>query len=358
MCCNSGGSGGSGTGGGGMTADQYLDPTYWRGNLKKKAKYATMAQAVMANRSQQFSMDYFNETVKPMVQTMGEQTKQTMEQQKALFDLQFPQAQAQGEMYMQYGLPAQQEYYKAVQEYSAPEYQEQEARAAMGDVRSSAANVDMQTNRMLAARGIDPTSGAAMYNKNIASMNTTAAGAAASNQARVAAQRLGLQLKASAADFAAGRGVTAQAALTGGASNASMGGLNAAGAGIGYANQGGALPMQGFGQAGQLYGSAGGTFSSMWQAQEAAKAQSASGFGQLVGSLGSAAIMASDRRLKKDIVRVGTLDNGLPVYEYEYVWGGGKQVGVMADEVELVIPAAVITGRDGFKRVRYDMVVR
>lgn len=359
MCCSGGSS--SGSTAPTLTADQYLDPTNWTGSLKKRAKYATIAQGIMAQRSQQFGMDVYNETIKPMVETMSEQTKQTMAQQQALFDLQFPQAQAQSEVFMNYGLPAQREYYDSVAQFSSPEYQEQEARTAMGDVRTAASNADAQMNRTLQARGLDPTSGVALYNKGISENKSVAAQASAATQARTAAQRLGLQLKAGAADFAAGRGATASALFASGASGASMGGLNAAGAGIGYANSGAALPMQGYGQAMSGYGSAGQTFSSMWQAEQAAKAQSASGFGQLAGSLGSAAISAgmfSDRRLKKSVVRIGTLHNGLPVYEYEYVWGGGKQVGVMADEVEEVIPAAVVTMPDGFKRVRYDMVMR
>lgn len=49
----------------------------------------------------------------------------------------------------------------------------------------------------------------------------------------------------------------------------------------------------------------------------------------------------SDRRLKRDIKRVGTLDNGLGVYSYRYVWGGPTTIGVMADEVRKVKPHAV-----------------
>lgn len=48
----------------------------------------------------------------------------------------------------------------------------------------------------------------------------------------------------------------------------------------------------------------------------------------------------SDRRLKRSIRRVGALRSGLPLYEYEYVWGG-KHVGVMADEAAALFPAAV-----------------
>lgn len=66
--------------------------------------------------------------------------------------------------------------------------------------------------------------------------------------------------------------------------------------------------------------------------------------------------MLSDRRLKTDIQRVGTLDNGLPVYSYR-LFGGPTQIGLMADEVEKVNPAAVAEDSMGIKRVFYDLAV-
>jgi hypothetical protein len=81
----------------------------------------------------------------------------------------------------------------------------------------------------------------------------------------------------------------------------------------------------------------------------------------LGGTLGAAGIkyglpllMASDRRLKSDIERIGELPNGLPLYEYTIF--GERQRGVMADEVEKVMPAAVHTHPSGFKMVDYSML--
>jgi enamine deaminase RidA (YjgF/YER057c/UK114 family) len=73
-------------------------------------------------------------------------------------------------------------------------------------------------------------------------------------------------------------------------------------------------------------------------------------------NLGSA-YMLSDRRLKTDIKQVGKLDNGLNVYQYRYVFGGPTQIGVMADEVERVIPDAVATHASGYKLVDYSRVM-
>jgi hypothetical protein len=66
------------------------------------------------------------------------------------------------------------------------------------------------------------------------------------------------------------------------------------------------------------------------------------------------AIYFSDIRLKRDIVRVGTLQNGLPLYRYRYLWSDEMYVGVMAQKVAKVFPEAVIKGADGWLRVDYS----
>jgi len=69
--------------------------------------------------------------------------------------------------------------------------------------------------------------------------------------------------------------------------------------------------------------------------------------------LGGAAIGASDRRLKRDIKRLGTHPNGLPVYEYRYVWGRKRHVGVMAQDVLKAGIDAVVRHWTGFLMVDY-----
>lgn len=77
-----------------------------------------------------------------------------------------------------------------------------------------------------------------------------------------------------------------------------------------------------------------------------------------LGSIGGAGLSAllSDRRLKKNIRRVGELKNSLPVYEYSYIWDDVLRRGVMADEVARVIPEAVLTMPNGYQAVRYDLL--
>jgi hypothetical protein len=72
------------------------------------------------------------------------------------------------------------------------------------------------------------------------------------------------------------------------------------------------------------------------------------------GPLGVAGLFTSDRRLKSNIVRVGTHPLGIGIYEYDLF--GERQRGVMADEVETVVPEAVVTGANGYKMVNYGLL--
>lgn len=92
------------------------------------------------------------------------------------------------------------------------------------------------------------------------------------------------------------------------------------------------------------------------QAQQAAyqaKANQQSGLMGGLFSLGSAAIMASDRRLKTHIREIGRRADGLGIYVYRYVGEVAERIGVMADEVRKIRPDLVIRGSDGFDRVNY-----
>lgn len=83
------------------------------------------------------------------------------------------------------------------------------------------------------------------------------------------------------------------------------------------------------------------------------------GAASLLGSLGSAAIM-SDRRLKKNIEKIGITHSGLNVYRYTYIWENEaiSHVGVMADEVQQVLPQAVLNMSDGYQAVDYSQIQR
>ena len=62
----------------------------------------------------------------------------------------------------------------------------------------------------------------------------------------------------------------------------------------------------------------------------------------------------SDIRLKHDIVYLGRLDDGLGFYRFSYNGSDRAYVGVMAQDVQSVMPQAVFAGRDGYLRVNYQ----
>lgn len=86
------------------------------------------------------------------------------------------------------------------------------------------------------------------------------------------------------------------------------------------------------------------------RAQQAAQLQQGL-FG--LGGAGAMGFMLSDRRLKSNIVRIGTHPLGIGVYEYDMF--GRRERGVMADEVKAVMPLAV--GQLGdYEAVDYDLI--
>lgn len=89
------------------------------------------------------------------------------------------------------------------------------------------------------------------------------------------------------------------------------------------------------------------------QAAYQAKMQQQNGLMGGLFSLGSAAITASDVRLKRDIEKIGERPDGLGVYAYRYLWSPLRHIGVMAQEVLWVKPEAVLRMSNGFYAVDY-----
>lgn len=91
---------------------------------------------------------------------------------------------------------------------------------------------------------------------------------------------------------------------------------------------------------------------------------STSGYGFGMSGANAPSIFGgSDISIKENIRKIGTLENGLPLYKFEYkdqykdTWGHGQQIGVMAQDVEKVMPEAVAVHPDGYKMVNYAMVM-
>jgi len=73
--------------------------------------------------------------------------------------------------------------------------------------------------------------------------------------------------------------------------------------------------------------------------------------------LGSAALMASERRVKKNVTKTGTLPDGLNTYSFNYTWddeGAPLYHGVMVDEVRELRPWALGPVVDGIQTVDYS----
>jgi hypothetical protein len=98
-------------------------------------------------------------------------------------------------------------------------------------------------------------------------------------------------------------------------------------------------------------------YNQQYQQYQNQQQQGNSLLGGLFG-LGASALTAfSDRRLKRDIERAGSLPNGLPVYSYRYLWDDEPTLGVMADEVLHVKPEAVSVHPSGYMLVDYSMIL-
>ena len=62
----------------------------------------------------------------------------------------------------------------------------------------------------------------------------------------------------------------------------------------------------------------------------------------------------SDIALKHDVILLGHLANGLGYYRFSYLGSSKPYVGVMAQEVQSLMPEAVTRGSDGYLRVYYE----
>jgi len=95
-----------------------------------------------------------------------------------------------------------------------------------------------------------------------------------------------------------------------------------------------------------------------YSANQAANQGMFGGLGSIMGGVGAMAqggMFASDRRLKKNVQKIGKMC-GLNVYKFDYIWDE-PSIGFMADEVKEVMPEAVMTHESGYDMVNYNMVL-
>lgn len=75
-----------------------------------------------------------------------------------------------------------------------------------------------------------------------------------------------------------------------------------------------------------------------------------------IGSIAGSAIKASDERLKENIDEVGEI-MGLPIKTFQYKGDPRKFIGVVAQDVEEIVPEAVVEMDSGFKAVDYEKLL-
>ena len=87
-----------------------------------------------------------------------------------------------------------------------------------------------------------------------------------------------------------------------------------------------------------------------------------SGSSEGSGGTGVMKPAGSDRVIKENIAKIGVHPLGIGLYLFDYKsdyrdqCGHGRQFGVMADEVETVMPEAVSVHADGYKQVDYSLL--
>lgn len=108
-------------------------------------------------------------------------------------------------------------------------------------------------------------------------------------------------------------------------------------------------------QAAPIYAAANDGYNAQLQQYQLQQQNKNAFMGGLAG-LGSAAIMASDRRLKENISLIHRLSNGLGIYAYNYIWSPIKRIGFMADEVAKIVPQLLGPTIAGYATVNYGKV--
>lgn len=188
-------------GGGGGTTQVQQDPAVGE---------AAKMNAETAKEQLEWTKKYFNDVISPLQEDAQKDTHAAELRAEDQYSLDKMQQLQAIERYKTYGIPAEDRYYKMVQDYSAPEEEERQARSAIADVTNSEAVANNDLRRRLTASGIDPTSPAAISAMSDAAVMSTAAKAQAANRARDAARAIGMSLTSDAANF--GRGSTSNIA--------------------------------------------------------------------------------------------------------------------------------------------------
>jgi hypothetical protein len=245
------------------------------------------------------------------------------------------------------------------QRFNTEDYRNQLASKASADAGLAFSQNQKMNQRAMRSMGANPNSGRFAGMQNASNLALSAQRANAMTNSRTQADQMGYARRLDAVGM--GRGLAgASAAAYGGASGAgSMAGQNAQSAGQNYmGNMAIGAGTIGAGQQMQI-GGLGNILNNQTSAYINTSGSALGDIGAIAGAGASAyATYGSDRRLKSNIKEVG-VDQRTALSLYEFTYTGDdtrKYIGVMADEVELSYPDAVVDTDSGFKAVNYDML--
>ena len=245
------------------------------------------------------------------------------------------------------------------QRFNTEAYREQLASRAAADAGRAFGQTQAMNRRAMGAMGVNPNSGRFAGIQNAGNLALAANRANAMSNTRMQADQMGYARKLDAVGL--GRGLAgASAAAYGGATGAgSAAGQSAQSAGQNY--MGNMAIGSGTIASGQNMGLQG--LSNVLNNQTSTYINTNDSFlGDLGGALGGAASMytafGSDRRIKENVEEVGVDQRtSLTLYEFNYIGDEHKRYrGVMADEVEMLYPDAVVDTDDGYKAVLYEQL--
>jgi hypothetical protein len=326
------------------------------GKTSAPPDYSAMAAATnrgidvanaLGNRQMDFAQRQYEE-MKPLAQ-------QVYQQQMAAQQQQMDQAKDYYNYQQSTFRPLEQGLVTQAQNYNTEGNRQLLAAQAAADAQAAFQGAQGQSNREMARRGINPSSGAALMLRNQNALSLAGLTAGSSNAARRQAEATGYARQMEAAGL--GRGLAAS-------SLSAYGGATAAGStGLASAMAPGNQYSQAFGQgAGYMMGGAqmgiqgaGNILNAQTSAYNTGVNAQGEVMGSLIGAGTTAAFKFSDRRLKENIELVGRDERTmLPLYEFEYKNGSGKRyLGVMSDDVKERFPEMVTTMPDGYEAVDY-----
>ena len=303
---------------------------------------------------------------RPWLQNIANQAlgiqKRSADSAAALTDYQLGAMRKNDDRYWNVAVPFEDKLLGDVNRFDSLGYKTNQINAARADVQEGFDNAQAASLRGLTRRGVNPGSSMALATRGAGDIGKASALASAANKTRLAADQIGLSTKMQmygGMRGLAGLGATnaglATGALSAGAGAA--GSMMGTGTGLVGANNaafnstmgGLSASVNGLGQYNQLQQSAA-NINAQNDPFRTILGAAAGG----AGAYGMKALLASDRRLKTDIKVVGKLDNGLNVYTYRYKAGGPTLMGVMADEVKVLVPEAYVpTVFDGYDAVDY-----